>query len=88
MSEQNKINVDELEEVTGGKIVTVTNNAVNYAHVRYAPGLSSEVASKVYNGTTLRLTGTKSKKDGYVWYEATLLDGSEKIWVAGSLIGF
>lgn len=88
MSEMNKVDVDELEEVAGGKIVTVNNNAVNYAHVRYAPGLNSQVASKVYNGTKLRITGTKSKKDGYVWYEATLLDGSEKIWIAGSLIGF
>ena len=88
MSEMNKINFEELEEVTGGKIVTVENNAVNYANLRYIPGSTGRIAGKAYNGTKLRISGRRVKKDGYVWYEATLLDGTETVWVAGSLIGF
>lgn len=88
MSEMNKVDVDELEEVAGGKIVTVTNNAINYANARFTPGLNGKVVSKIYNGTKLKTTGRRVKKDGYVWYEASLLGGTDIIWIAGSLIGF
>ena len=88
MTEMNKISFEALEEITGGKIVTVANNAVNYANIRHTPGLNGKVAAKVYNGTKLRTTGLKVTKDGYVWYEVTLLDGSDNAWIAGSLIGF
>ena len=84
----NKISFEALEEITGGKIVTVANDAVNYANIRHTPGLNVKVAAKVYNGTKLRTTGLKVTKDGYVWYEVTLLDGSDNAWIAGSLIGF
>ena len=33
-------------------------------------------------------TGNKIKKDGYVWYEITLENGSDNAWIAGSLIGY
>ena len=88
MTEMNKISLEALEEITGGKIVTVANDAVNYANIRHTPGLNGKVAAKVYNGTKLRTTGLKVTKDGYVWYEVTLLDGSDNAWIAGSLIGF
>ena len=88
MTGMNKISFEALEEITGGKIVTVANDAVNYANIRHTPGLNGKVAAKVYNGTKLRTTGLKVKKDGYVWYEVTLLDGSDNAWIAGSLIGF
>ena len=88
MTGMTKISFEALEEITGGKIVTVANDAVNYANVRHTPGLNGKVAAKVYNGTKLRTTGNKVKKDGYVWYEVTLLDGSDNAWIAGSLIGF
>ena len=88
MTEMNKISFEALEEITGGKIVTVANDAVNYANIRHTPGLNGNVAAKVYNGTKLRTTGLKVMKDGYVWYEVTLLDGSDNAWIAGSLIGF
>ena len=88
MTEMNKISFEALEEITGGKIVTVANDAVNYANIRHTPGLKGKVAAKVYNGTKLRTTGLKVEKDGYVWYEVTLLDGSDNAWIAGSLIGF
>ena len=88
MTEMNKISFEALEEITGGKIVTVANDAVNYANIRHTPGLNGKVAAKVYNGTNLRTTGLKVTKDGYVWYEVTLLDGSDNAWIAGSLIGF
>ena len=88
MTEMSKISFEALEEITGGKIVTVANDAVNYANIRHTPGLNGKVAAKVYNGTKLRTTGLKVKKDGYVWYEVTLTDGSDNAWIAGSLIGF
>ena len=88
MTEMSKISFEALEEITGGKIVTVANDAVNYANIRHTPGLNGKVAAKVYNGTKLRTTGLKVKKDGYVWYEGTLIDGSDNAWIAGSLIGF
>ena len=34
MTGMNKISFEALEEITGGKIVTVANGAVNYANVR------------------------------------------------------
>ena len=88
MTGMNKISFEALEEITGGKIVTVANDAVNYANIRHTPGLNGKVAAKVYNGTKLRTTGLKVEKDGYAWYEVTLLDGSDNAWIAGSLIGF
>lgn len=88
MTEMSKISFEALEEITGGKIVTVANDAVNHANIRHTPCLNGKVAAKVYNGTKLRTTGLKVKKDGYVWYEVTLIDGSDNAWIAGSLIGF
>ncbi len=88
MTEMSKISFEALEEITGGKIVTVANDSENYANIRHTPGLNGKVAAKVYNGTKLRTTGLKVKKDGYVWYEVTLIDGSDNAWIAGSLIGF
>ncbi len=88
MTEMSKISFEALEEITGGKIVTVANDAVNYANIRHTPGLNGKIAAKVYNDTKLRTTGLKVEKDGYVWYEVTLIDGSDNAWIAGSLIGF
>ena len=88
MSELNKINEEALEEVVGGAIRTVHNDAVPYANVREAPGLNSTVAARLANGVKVRTTGNKVKKDGYVWYEITLVDGSDYGWIAGSLIGY
>ena len=84
----NKISFEALEEITGGKIVTVANDAVNYANIRHTPGLNGKVAAKVYNGTKLRTTGLKVTKDGYVWYEVMLAGAYDTGWIAGSLIGF
>ncbi|MBR3154905.1 MAG: SH3 domain-containing protein [Lachnospiraceae bacterium] len=89
MSEMDKINIDALEEVTGGVMRTVQNDAANYANVRRAPGIDAIIIAKVYNGTKLQTRATRTfKKDGYVWYEVTLPDGSDKGWIAGSLIGY
>jgi uncharacterized protein YgiM (DUF1202 family) len=89
MSEMDKINVDELQEVSGGVMRTVQNDVANYANVRRAPGIDARIIAKVYNGTKLQTSVTHTvKKDGYVWYEVTLPDGSDKGWVAGSLIGY
>ena len=83
-----KISRENLENVTGGVIRTVENDAVNYANIRIAPGLNSKVLAKVNNGTKVNTTGRTVKLDGYVWYEVTLASGSDCGWIAGSLIGY
>ena len=89
MSEMDKLNIDALEEVSGGVMRTVQNDAAYYANVRRAPGIDAIIIAKVYNGTKLQTRATRTfKKDGYVWYEVTLPDGSDKGWIAGSLIGY
>ena len=73
MTEMNKINVEALENVTGGAIRTVHNDAVSYANIRHTPGLNGKI---------------EVKKDGYVWYEIMLAGAYDTGWIAGSLIGF
>ncbi len=87
MTGLNKINVETLEKVKGGKIVTVESGVVNYANLRLKPGFSGKIAGRVYNGTKLRASGRKILKDGCMWYEITLLDGGDNVWIAGSRIG-
>ena len=88
MTEMNKINVEALENVTGGAIRTVHNDAVSYANIRHPPGLNGKIATQVKHGTKLRATGYTVNKDGYIWSGVTLLDGSDNAWIAGSLIGY
>ncbi len=83
-----KISRENLENVTGGVIRIVENDAVSYANIRIAPGLNSKVLAKVNNGTKVNTTGRTVKLDGYVWYEVTLAGGSDCGWIAGSLIGY
>ncbi len=89
MSEMNKINPDDLEKVVGGVVKTVHNDAASYANIRLSPGLNSVITGKLRNGTKVRPTGNKYKKDGYVWYEVLIDKGPIDIgWIAGSLIGY
>ena len=88
MSELNKINEEALENVSGGKTVTVHNDAVNYANVRRTPGLNTEVLFTVKNGTQLQTTGNKIDRDGYRWYEVYLAAAYDYGWIAASLIGY
>ena len=76
-----------LDNVTGGATRTVKNNSLKYANVREGAGLSTKVITKINNGTKVK-TGNKIRKDGYVWYEITLENGSDNAWIAGSLIGY
>lgn len=88
MSEMNRISEEALDEVIGGVTRTVHNDACGYANVRENPGLKSQVAAKIDNGTRVVTTGNKVTKDGYEWYEVTLESGSDYAWIAGSLIGY
>ena len=88
MTDMNKMNAAELENVTGGARRTVHNDAVSYANIRRAPGLNSEVILKFPNGDTVETTGNKVTKDGYVWYEIMLAGAFDSGWIAGSLIGY
>ena len=89
MTEMNKINVEALENVAGGKDVKVYNPSVPYANLRKAPGLDTPIKCKLDNGDWVGTTGRTVKKDGYVWYEVYVL-GCEDFggWISGSLIGF
>ena len=89
MTEMNKINFEELENVAGGKDVQVKNPSVPYANLRKAPGLDAPIKCKLDNGDWVGTTGRKVKKDGDVWYEVYVL-GCEDLfgWISGSLIGF
>ena len=82
------INDMELDNVTGGATRTVKNNSLKYVNIREGAGLKSKVITKLNNGTKVKTTGNKIKKDGYVWYEITLKNGSDNAWIAGSLIGY
>ena len=88
MTDMNKINEEALEEVVGGKRVTVHNDAVNYANIRSGAGLNTEVLFRVKNGTVLETTGNKITRDGYTWYEVNLAGAYDYGWIAGSLIGY
>ena len=70
------INDMELDNVTGGATRTVKNNSLKYVNIREGAGLKSKVITKLNNGTKVKTTGNKIKKDGYVWYEITLENGS------------
>ena len=89
MTEMNKINVEALESVAGGKDVKVYNPSVPYANLRTKPGLDAPIKCKLDNGDWVGTTGRTVKKDGYVWYEVYVL-GCEDFggWISGSLIGF
>ena len=89
MTEMNKINFEELENVAGGKDVQVYNPSVPYASLRKAPGLDAPIKCKLDNGDWVGTTGRKVTKDGYTWYEVYVL-GAEDFggWISGSLIGF
>ena len=50
MTEMNKINFEELENVAGGKDVQVHNSSVPYANLRKAPGFDAPIKCKLDNG--------------------------------------
>ena len=64
MTEMNKINFEELENVAGGKDVQVYNPSVPYANLRKAPGLDAPIKCKLDNGDWVGTTGRKVTKDG------------------------
>ena len=57
MTEMNKINFEELENVAGGKDVQVHNTSVPYANLRKAPGLDAPIKCKLDNGDWVGTTG-------------------------------
>ena len=68
------INDAALDNVTGGATRTVKNNSLKYANVREGAGLSTKVITKINNGTKVKTTGNKIRKDGYVWYPVLAKD--------------
>ena len=81
MTGLNKINVETLEKVTGGKIVTVESGVVNYANLRLKPGFSGKIAGKVYNGGTdasKTFDGFTPGKNGYTVEARVKVDNASK----------
>ena len=88
MTDIKKINDEALENVVGGKKVTVHNDTVDYANIRSGAGLITKVLFTVKNGTELETTGNTITRDGYTWYEVNLAGAYDYGWIAGSLIGY
>ena len=59
MTEMNKINFEELENVAGGKDVQVYNPSVPYANLRKAPGLDAPIKCNARSRRTA-MYGTRS----------------------------
>ena len=85
MSEIKKLNENELEEVVGGKIMTIENTTpgFNYANVMSSP--NGKVVGCVYNGQQVNTTGNKAKADGKTWLEVKFANGQIG-WIASSMM--
>ena len=83
----NKINLETLEQVTGGKKNVVHNPHKGYAYVncRKSPGLDSKIICRISNGTHVNPTGNTARNNGFTWYEIRI--NGNRGWVAGHLIG-
>ena len=67
MSEMDKLNIDALEDVSGGVMRTVQNDAANYANVRRAPGIDAKIITDADLCPNLLSRATHTvKKDSYV----------------------
>jgi uncharacterized protein YgiM (DUF1202 family) len=89
MADMNKISDEALASVVGGVTRRVHNDAVNYANLRDAAGLDSDVIMKLENGTYVETTGRTKTKDGYTWYQVYVIGAEDCFgWISGSLIGY
>ncbi len=89
MTDTNRINMNELDQVTGGKENVVNNPHKGYSYVncRKEPRLDAEVFFTIPNGTEVYPTGNVVHNDGFDWYEINLAGAYDYGWVAGHLIG-
>lgn len=91
MTDMNKMNAQELEQVNGGasasagtwKWVTVSGTK-NYLAIRTAPAYDSKnEIGKVYNGTRIQIR-TDIKSGAYVWAYASSIN--KEGWVNASYV--
>ena len=89
MADMKKINVDALDNVTGGRADVVHNShkGYDYANCRKEPRHDAEVLFTIPNGTEVTPTGNVINNEGVDWYEIKLSPPYEYGWVAGNLIG-
>ncbi len=85
MSENNKINDQELENVSGGIYRVVNTGDTRNAAIRNAPGLSTTIIGSLPNGTVANATGRFVRVDGRNWAE---IDYPMWGWIKGSILGF
>jgi len=82
MMEMMKLNTENLEQVTGGKLRMVCNDSASYANVRTGPGTKYSKAYTLRNGTYVdTVRKVFSEDDGYYW---TQID--DGCWIASHLL--
>jgi len=74
---------ESLDQVVGGRRMTVANQNANYINCRQGPGTNYPVEYRLYNGEPVYAVGEPvyNENDGYYW---TQLD--DGYWVAFGLL--
>ncbi|MBQ6385165.1 MAG: SH3 domain-containing protein [Lachnospiraceae bacterium] len=85
MSEMNKLNPEELENVSGGATREVDTGSSSNAAVRSGPGKSYPQVASLENGTIVRTTGCMEYEDGRNWCE---ISSPVYGWIASSILGY
>ena len=85
MSEMNKLNPEELENVSGGATREVDTGSSSNAADRSGPGKSYPQVASLENGTIVRTTGCMEYEDGRNWCE---ISSPVYGWIASSILGY
>lgn len=85
MSDVNKINDQQLEDVTGGRIRVIRNSDAGYANIRSGAGMDYEVLLTLNNGREVDTTGKVKYADGFDWCQI-YLDNGDYGWVAAHFL--
>jgi hypothetical protein len=85
MSDMNKINDQQLEDVVGGVKRVVDTGTSQNAAVRDGAGKSFEQIASLKNGTVVNATGKFRQADGRNWAQ---IDSPVDGWIAASIIGY
>ena len=83
--EPNKMNDQELENVTGGEYRTVNTGDARPAAIRTYPGLNAPVVATLQNGTVANSTGRFMYADGRNWAE---INYPVQGWIKGAILGY
>ena len=84
MAEFNKLNDQDLENVTGGDARTVNTGSKLDAVVRAGAGTNFPQVASLKNGTIVYATGNNARAGGRTWYEVS---APVYGWIAGGILG-